>query len=118
MLIGVRYELQEKPEKEMSCLWQAIQVVLYVVSSIVGVAGSYSLNKTVNLMQGNCILYTRLLIAHNHSENQHLVNLYETRWTSVNNCYFSIYVPISVAIFSCVFIAMFIMCGKGGKGNG
>lgn len=118
MLIGVSYDLQEKPEKEMSYLWLSIQVVLYIVSSIVGVAGSYSLNETVNIMQGNCILYTPLLIVHNHTENQHLINLYDTRWTSLSNCYFSIYVPVSVAIFSCVFIVMFIMCGKGGQGTG
>ena len=118
MLISERYYLQEKPEKEMTYLWQIIQLILYISSIIVGALGSYSLNKTVYLMQGNCILYTDLLISHNHSGHQHLVNIYETRWTSVSSCYYSIYVPISVAIFSCVFIVMFVMCGRGGQGSG
>lgn len=111
------YSLEERSESEISPLWQRVQVVLYMCCILLGFVISYCFSRAVVLFQYKCMLFSNILFHKDkfgmNTWNMNLAGIYTTR-----QCDVVIFVPTIILSFSCFFMALFSICGRGGAGSG
>lgn len=113
------YSLEDRNESDISPLWQILQVLFFMCCIIFGYAHCYSFGFAMSTTQFNCILYSNLSFAPNHTDTLGRAN----NIRAVNSefpfiyCDLVLYVPVVVSTFACFFAVMFAYCGRGGAGN-
>lgn len=111
------YSLEERSDSEISPLWQRVQVVLYMCCILFGFVISYCFSRVVALNQHKCMLFSNILFHKDifgmNTWNMNLAGIHTT-----NQCDVVIFVPTIIVSFSCFFMALFSICGRGGAGSG
>lgn len=113
------YSLEDRNESDISPLWQILQVLFFMCCIIFGYAHCYSFGFAMSTTQFNCILYSNLSFAPNHTDTLGRANnirAVKSEFPFIY-CDLVLYVPVVVSTFACFFAVMFAYCGRGGAGN-
>jgi hypothetical protein len=120
MVLLERYlQLYERESHLISSAWKTSHIFFYVVIALSGLAASYAFSRVLASFDGNCFLHSNVTSISDRTDNSSItylpIDYVKSEWGRQCDCSFCQYVPVCSAIFSVVWIAFFIMCGKGGK---
>lgn len=100
-------------------------VASMLFATISGFVAAYTLGKAIDAFDNRCILFARIVFLDNTTVTHKTkelpeyfpgINMAETDWGTITQCYFCQFTPVMSMISGLIWGAFFIACSKGGAG--
>jgi hypothetical protein len=120
MVVLERYlQLYERDSQLISPAWKTFHIFFYVVIALSGLVATYTFRRVLESFGGNCFLHSNVTFVSDSSSSTYpTIDSVKSEWGRQSDCSFCQYVPVCSAIFSIIWIAFFLVCGRGGKTTG